>query len=260
MRVNADEALWYNGNYFSWGFGDGATTTHSYFARPVRIGPAEGSATPYADLHVLDNAGDASLAIESYAGDATLQFSGNTNNALDHWTIRRDVSASSSLVWQHGGAHRMTMDIAGNVYLGSTAQLASYKLEVDGTAGKPGGGSWTNSSDRRLKQNIHSYQDGLSEIQKIHPVIFQYNELSAYDTTPEYVGVIAQELQEVAPYMVSENEKGFLDVNNSAMTYMLVNAVKEQQEMINALQKEIAELKSSIHDRTAEVKVSGSNE
>jgi hypothetical protein len=156
----------------------------------------------------------------------------------------------------------MTMAPSGNLGIGSSLSATNpvYTLYVEGDAGKPGGGSWTNPSDRRLKQNVNTYRDGLTEIQKINPVTFQYNEKSGYDTEAEHVGVIAQELQEVAPYMVSENEKGFLDVNNSAMTYMLVNAVKEQQEMINALQKEIAELKSSIHDRTAEVKVSGSNE
>jgi hypothetical protein len=79
---------------------------------------------------------------------------------------------------------------------------------VDGSAGKPGGGSWTNSSDRRLKQNINDYGDGLDEVMRIRPVTFHYNDLSGYDTDPEYVGVIAQELQEVAPYMVSESEKG----------------------------------------------------
>jgi hypothetical protein len=81
-------------------------------------------------------------------------------------------------------------------------------------------------------------------------VTFQYNELSGYDTEPEYVGVIAQDLREVAPYMVSENETGYLDVNNSAMTYMLVNAVQEQQEMIKALQEEVAALKALVGSST----------
>jgi hypothetical protein len=42
--------------------------------------------------------------------------------------------------------------------------------------------------------------------------------------------------------MVSENESGYLDVNNSAMTYMLVNAVKEQQDIIQQQQRMISAL------------------
>jgi hypothetical protein len=242
LRVNSAETIWYNGTYLSWGFG----AAHNYFARPVRMGPIQGSTTPYADLHVTSNQ-TSGVSVVSTTGEAILQLGGNgANNINAHWTIRRDTSSSGSLVWRHGAAHRMTMDIAGNVGIGTSITLPGYKLEVDGTAGKPGGGSWSNSSDRRLKQNVNGYHDGLSKIQKIRPVTFQYNELSGYDTEPEYVGVIAQELQEVAPYMVSENETGYLDVNNSAMTYMLVNAVQEQQEMIKALQEEVASLKATV--------------
>ena len=68
---------------------------------------------------------------------------------------------------------------------------------------------------------------------------YHYNDLSGYDTEKEYVGVIAQELQKIAPEMVGTFEKDgadYLSVNNSDMTYMLINAVKE-------LHREIEDLK-----------------
>jgi hypothetical protein len=34
LRVNDDEALWYNGTYYSWGYG----ASYNYFARPIGIG------------------------------------------------------------------------------------------------------------------------------------------------------------------------------------------------------------------------------
>ena len=133
--------------------------------------------------------------------------------------------------------------------IGLNATNPNYLLFVDGSAGKPGGGSWTNSSDRRLKDNINPYAHGLDEIKRIDPVTFQYNELSGYDTAPEHVGVIAQELQEVAPYMVSTNKNsGYLDVNNSAMTYMLVNAVKELSDENELLKSHIEEQSQMIMD------------
>jgi len=56
--------------------------------------------------------------------------------------------------------------------------------------------------------------------------------------------VIAQELQEVTPYMVSAYQRDgteYLQVD-SAMTYMLVNAVQEQQETIETQQEQITQL------------------
>jgi hypothetical protein len=236
LRVNANEALWYNGTYYSWGFG----AAHNWFGRPATFGPLEGGTTPFAKLHVIDD-GFTYLQVESHSGDAILQLSGNTDAPSIGWTMRRDVSDSGKLQWRHDDASRMTMTTGGSLGIGVTVPNYQLHLSLD-SAGKPGGGSWTNSSDRRLKQNINAYQDGLAEIQKIRPVTFHYNVQSGYDTTPEYVGVIAQELQEVAPYMVSENESGYLDVNNSAMTYMLVNAVKEQQDIIQQQQRMISAL------------------
>jgi Mg2+ and Co2+ transporter CorA len=61
------------------------------------------------------------------------------------------------------------------------------------------------------------------------------------------VGVAAQELQMIAPYMVgtyTKDEEEYLNVNNSAMTYMLINAIKEQQQMIEELKKEVESLKA----------------
>lgn len=133
----------------------------------------------------------------------------------------------------------------------------SYRLHVNGSAGKPGGGSWTNASDKRLKDRIVPFQEGLASIMAIKPVKYHYNKLSGMDTKPEYVGVIAQELKEVAPYMVGTFEKDgveYFDVDNSAMMYLLVNAVQEQQKeketqtaKIESLEKQVADLNAKLN-------------
>lgn len=124
-----------------------------------------------------------------------------------------------------------------------------FTLEVQGQATKPGGGSWTNSSDRRLKKDIKEYEDGLEELMQIRPVTFHYNKKSGYDTEKEWVGVIAQELQEVTPYMIGSysdttSGKEYLTVDNSAMTYMLINAVQELKAEVESLKQESASLRA----------------
>ncbi len=136
----------------------------------------------------------------------------------------------------------------GKVGMGTViASNSPNALEVNGNAAKPGGGSWSALSDRRMKQEIKPYHDGLNTIMQIKPVTYHYNDASGYNTEPEYVGVIAQELKEIAPYMVGSFEKNdveYYDVDNSAMTYMLINAVKEQQEQIENMQVQIEALQA----------------
>jgi hypothetical protein len=141
----------------------------------------------------------------------------------------------------------MTIRSGGNVGIGTTT--AGYLLEVNGTIGKPGGGLWTASSDLRLKQNVTEFTDGMDQIMQIRPIKYRYNELSGFDTRPEYVGVIAQELQEIVPYMVGSYEKDgqeYLNVDNSAMTYMLINAMQEHQQQIESQQEQTDFLKKEI--------------
>jgi uncharacterized coiled-coil protein SlyX len=170
-----------------------------------------------------------------WPGDGRLHFGVNSNggaaSVVPTMTIR-NVGGTGTV---------------GNVGIGTTAPTAT--LSVNGTANKPGGGSWAVFSDRRLKKDIRLYADGLNSVLAINPVKFKYNGISVADTTTEYIGVIAQELEEVSPYMINTIDiegTEYLEVDNSAMTYMLINAVKELNAMIEEQQERIAELEATI--------------
>ncbi len=66
----------------------------------------------------------------------------------------------------------------GNVGVGTGFTAPNALLTVGGSASKPGGGSWANSSDRRLKKDITAYDSGLDELLQISPVRYHYNEKS----------------------------------------------------------------------------------
>ena len=90
----------------------------------------------------------------------------------------------------------------------------------------------------------------MNDILKIHPVWFTYTGEAGLPKETG-VGVLAQEIKEIAPYMVNTwqyqspegDKKSYLGVDNGAMTYMLINAVKEQQQMISDQNKTIEDLK-----------------
>jgi len=110
---------------------------------------------------------------------------------------------------------------------------------------KPNGGEWIAASDSRLKQDIKDYNDGLEQLRKVRPVTFRYNDKTEYNTETTYVGIIAQDLQKIAPYMVNDKEE-YLAIDGSAFKYMLINAVQEQDQTIQDQQKEIDELKARL--------------
>ncbi|MFO0552520.1 MAG: tail fiber domain-containing protein [Polyangiaceae bacterium] len=129
------------------------------------------------------------------------------------------------------------LSVLKNGRVGVNHKAPSFTLEVNGSAGKPGGGSWSAPSDVRLKTDVADFEDGLGVVDAIHPVSFRYTPESGLPTEERYIGVLAQELKKVAPYMVKENyqvgDNTYLSVDPSAMTYLLINAVKEQQRIID---------------------------
>jgi trimeric autotransporter adhesin len=157
------------------------------------------------------------------------------------------------------------------LFAGGTNKLTIAPVTGDltlhnGTAYKTGGGSWIATSDRRLKSNIKPFDIGLADVVQINPVKFNYNELSGYDTDKQFIGVIAQELNEVAPYMVGTFKKDgveYYNVDNSAMTFMLINAVKElsklneqTQTQLSRTEKEYLQLKKYVLHNEAQAQIS----
>ena len=59
---------------------------------------------------------------------------------------------------------------------------------------------------------------------------------------PHQIGVIAQEVEEIVPELVSESD-GIKNVSYGNITALLIEAIKEQQEQINNLKQEIQNLK-----------------
>ncbi len=149
----------------------------------------------------------------------------------------------------------------------SAAPSAAYDLHVNGTAAKTSAGSdWVVISDKRLKKNIAPFRDGLETLMKINPVSYEYTGEGGTVPNELNIGLIAQEMNEVAPYtvrnynyvpteMVNGNvvelksqAKDYLSLDNSPVRYILVNAVKEQQAIIDDNEKKISDLESKLED------------
>jgi hypothetical protein len=143
-------------------------------------------------------------------------------------------------------AYRMVINSAGNVGIGTTAPTAT--LSVNGTANKPGGGSWATFSDERLKTIKDRFTPGLNAVMQLQPLRYEYKRDNVLNlkSEGEHIGFSAQAVQKIIPEAVTANDKGYLLVNNDPILWTMLNAIKEQQAQIEGQQKQIVGLKKLI--------------
>ncbi len=107
-------------------------------------------------------------------------------------------------------------------------------------------GTYTQVSDRRMKENIVPMGSVLEKVLSLRPVEYNYNYL---DNAPLTKGFIAQEVQEIFPEMVSVTEETkMLALPYDEFGVIAVKAIQEQQQIIENQQEEINALKASIEE------------
>ena len=204
-----------------------------------------GTETPGAGIH-LKGTGfpDTFMFLESEPGnDAGFRiYEGTTAK----WHIFNDVNAGGLRMYNTTATTAIFLKQS-NSFVGINTITPAYNLEVNGTAGKTGGGSWSTSSDIRLKDVTGNYTKGLKEITALQPVSFVYKAGNArhLPTDVPQIGFVAQEVQKAFPEAVTIGEDGYLDFNIHAINVALVNAVKELKIENDRLQTENSELKAT---------------
>ncbi len=97
-------------------------------------------------------------------------------------------------------------------------------------------------SDMRLKQGISAVTDALAGVLALRGVTYRYN-TSKYPglglSDQPQIGFLAQELERVYPQVVTTRKDGFKAVNYALLVPVLVEAIKEQQAMIEELQAQV---------------------
>jgi hypothetical protein len=87
-------------------------------------------------------------------------------------------------------------------------------------------------SDLRLKTDISPIRNALEMVKDLEGVIYTRKDSGKRET-----GVIAQDVEEVFPYVVSETSDGYLGVAYGRMVGLLIEAVKELSEQVEELKR-----------------------
>lgn len=103
------------------------------------------------------------------------------------------------------------------------------------------------TSDIRYKENITHLTHALPKTLLLNGVYFNWK----HDSLPnapvgQQIGFIAQDVENVIPEIVKTDVNGFKAIEYDKMTAILVEAIKEQQSLIEKQHKKIEELKESV--------------
>lgn len=92
------------------------------------------------------------------------------------------------------------------------------------------------SSDKRFKKDVQAIGSVMDKIKKINSYTYFYKQDEFKEKNfdkDQQIGLIAQELKEVFPQLVKEDNKGYLAINYQGMVPVLLEAIKEQQKQID---------------------------
>jgi hypothetical protein len=253
----------------------------------IFVGNAGGAATavaPSGDVS-MTNAGAFTVAsvggvsaanVASGANAANAASSANTASVI----VMRDASKKIT-----SGGEILTGSTSGTLTVNPAATTTSYSVTMpsaqgaantvllnDGSGNLSWGGPFVAksgdtmtgtltatgffySSDARLKHDVQSLPDGLALIEKLRGVTFKWNKDDSDD-----VGLIAQEVEQVFPQLVSTNpQTGFKAVKYGNLVAPLIESTKQLQNMCvdnrqntSALRLQVQELNRKVKDIEAE--------
>jgi hypothetical protein len=136
----------------------------------------------------------------------------------------------------------------------------AYPLEVAGdinAIGKVYANGLQLTSDRRFKQDIKTLPGTLAQVQRLRGVsyTFRQKEFAARNfPTGQQIGVIAQELEQVFPELVTTAADGYKAVNYAQLTPVLIEAIKELASQNTALRQQLTEQQGRDAGQTAEIR------
>jgi len=92
------------------------------------------------------------------------------------------------------------------------------------------------SSDRRLKDNITPIENPLEKMDKIGGYTFVWNDNQSTYTGKD-VGVVAQEIEEILPELVTTRATGYKAVKYEKIVPLLIESIKELQKKVQKIEE-----------------------
>ena len=226
------------------------TSGNSYFPITIQVLDASGAVLMTTNSS-FGTVGSAAPLIFTFAVSVQL-------TAGQVYTLVVDPMSTTSFAWnnRNGFYYRTTMRAYGAAvanqplftmaggFVGINTATPNYPLDVNGAMRCI---SLTQTSDARLKQNVRPVGHALAGVLALRGVRYTFRR-TEFPTKKlpggEQLGFLAQELENVYPELVSTDTEGYKAVNYAQLVPVLVEALKEQQQQIEALKTQNAALQT----------------
>lgn len=186
------------------------------------------------DFYVNENSATNATAQLYFKVNDINKFSMAYETANDFFVIKDEVNNDRVLYIKDGK-------------VGVQRSSPSNDFEVNGTASKTTAGDWLANSDARLKKNITflSSNDILQKMLSLKGVTYEWDDDKTGYKRPEgtQYGFTAQNIQEVFPELVTEDNLGYLQTAYGTYDAMYVESIRALLQKINDLESDLDQLK-----------------
>ena len=171
------------------------------------------------------------------SGNATTATTATTANKTEA-VLTLQMNGGSAQTFNGSTARTFNVTAAGIGALPTSGGTVSGSLTVNNALKAA---SITATSDIRLKNIINRYSTQ-SALYNLSAVDFSFK--GSDDSV--HTGLIAQEVQELYPALVKEDERGYLSIDYCGVTALLVNDMKHLLNKISRLEQQIEAIKRDI--------------
>ncbi|MDG1517629.1 MAG: tail fiber domain-containing protein, partial [Flavobacteriales bacterium] len=208
-------------------------------------------------------------------GNATITIAGNTTGSGEGGELRLATAADFDGTYENYVIDVINDDLrirragitdlilTNDGYFGIGRTPTTNILEINGDASKTSAGDWSANSDARLKKDIQEMdsQEILNKMLRLKGITYLWNDTVTGNNRPTELqyGFTAQNIQEVFPLLVEEDNLGYLQTAYGTYDAMYVESMRalqqqidEQQAIIQAQKKENESQKAEIESLKAE--------
>jgi hypothetical protein len=193
-----------------------------------------GTTGPQTSLHVKRGTG---ITAANYSGEFAALIYHASNASTKH----------GLLVANQWIADASTLIEAGNIFATNAAYTKMFYVNGYGRSYNYYG-TWGTISDQTLKTDIVDAGNQLDDILGLRFVNYKFIKDVERDpeTAPRLFGLVAQEVEQVSPGLVTEDGEGIKTVNTSVLSMKAVKAMQEMHAIIESQQTIISDLTARI--------------
>ena len=192
-----------------------------------------GAENPSAKLHV---SGASDVLLIEGSGSTVFEIQGSEGQLF---SVTDDLSGDLFSVSDISGVPLFNVNASDESYFTGDLDVQGSFTGTTGTF--TGDITAFSSSDKRLKSNIKPIENATDKIKAIGGYTFDWNE-DIGDITPNTgrdIGVIAQEIEEVAPELVHTRKNGYKAVEYQKLVALLIESNKELAARVEELESKI---------------------